>query len=291
MKSFFSKKKTAGVISEILAIRPLAEEYIKILSDCANVADYLSKSNAPKEYKELLKLLPDGPLKILDIGCGRGESSLFLSSVGHQVFSVEPSEDFCKLIESAASKFGLPVTVCNGVAEDLDRLDESGFDAVFFNASLHHCDDPTAALCHSYSILRPGGYILLVNELFIRPWVSKTRWYRRLETHPVEMGHYGGNEHAYYSSEYRSLLRNAGFEDLRVLPMASRLDSIHRLLSYILSMSNNESRIKSEIEVLFRAVYYVVLSRILRIAPIFWLCSYCSIFATNYISRKPLFTL
>ncbi|MBY0499347.1 MAG: class I SAM-dependent methyltransferase [Nitrosomonas sp.] len=180
MKCFFRELKTAGVIAERLAIQPLAEEHEKVLSGCANVDDYLSKSDAPKEYKRLLSLLPESPLKILDIGCGRGESSLFLSSVGHQVFAVEPSEDFCRLIENAASKFGLPVTVCNGVAEDLDRLGETGFDAVFFNSSLHHCDDPNTALRHSYSALRPGGFILLVSELFIRPWVSKTRWYRRL---------------------------------------------------------------------------------------------------------------
>lgn len=283
----FSDSVTEGVMAEKRALRPLAEEHSKILFGCTNVADYLDKSNAPLEYMELLKLLPDAPLKILDIGVGRGESSMFLSSLGHHVFAVEPSEDFCQLIESASGKFGLPVTVCQGVAEDMDRLDETGFDVIFFNSSLHHCDDPMLALRHSYDLLRTGGYICMVSELYIRPWISKAKWYRRLETHPVEMGHYGGNEHAYYNWEYTKMLRESGFDDLWVLPMASSFSPLDSL-SYILSLRINGARVHSEMGVLLRAAYYIAFARISRVTPLFRLLAKTSIVAANYLARKPL---
>lgn len=283
----FSDSVSEGVIAEMLALKSLAADHVNVLSDCINVDEYLNKSNAPLEYRELLKLLPNAPMKILDIGVGRGESSLLLSSLGHEVFAVEPSEDFCQLIKSAACKFGLPVTVCQGVAEDLDRLGERDFDVVFFNASLHHCDDPSAALHHSFQVLRPGGYICLVAELYIRPWVSKGCWYRRLETNPIEMGHYGGNEHAYYSWEYITLLLKSGFGDLSLLPMALNFFALDRV-SDILSKRMNGQRVFSATGVFLRLAFYIVMERIKQIDPLFRLFAKSSIEASNYLARKPL---
>jgi len=281
----FSNSFSDGVKTERIALKPYADEHVKILSGCATLGEYLCKSNAPSEYMKLIQLLPNESMKILDIGVGRGESALFLSSLGHKVFAVEPSEDFCQLLLSASSKFGMPVTVCQGVAEDLSQLGEADFDVIFFNSSLHHCDDPMAALRHSYGLLRPGGGIFLASELYIRPWVSKVKWYERLRTHPIEMGHYGGNEHAYYSWEYMSLLKKSGFDDMRVLPIAfSALDR----LSSILSLRIRGVRVHGEAEFLLRAIYYIVLSRFTRLPFLFQFAARMSLVACNYYARKPI---
>lgn len=283
----FSNSLSDGVKAERIALKSYAEEHVKILCGCATLDEYLSKSNAPSEYLKLIQLLPNESMKILDIGVGRGESTLFLSSLGHKVFAVEPSEDFCQLLVSASGKFGVPVTVCQGVAEDLDQLGEAGFDVIFFNSSLHHCDDPMVALRHSYGLLRPGGYICLASELYIRPWVSKAKWYERLETHPIEMGHYGGNEHAYYSWEYMSLLKESGFEDITMLPMASNSSPLDRLSS-ILSLRINGVRVHGETGILLRAIYYIVIARILRQPFLFQIAARMSVVAANYYARKPI---
>ena len=285
--SVFSTSFSEGVANENEVNKKGAEESGSTLARSATLDDYYFNSNAPSEYAELVKILPDESMKILDVGVGRGESSLFLSSLGHFVFAVEPSEHFCQLIESAAGKFGVTVNVCQGVAEDMDRLGETGFDVVFFNSSLHHCDDSLVALRHSYDLLRPGGYIFLVSELFIRPWVSKASFYRRLETHPVEMGHYGGNEHAYYNWEYRTLLLKSGFENLQLLPMASTFSPLDHLSS-ILSIRIDGERKYSEIGVLMRAVYYILTARVLRIPLLFQNFSLMSLVAANFFARKPL---
>jgi len=282
----FSDSVTEGVKAERLALKAFAESHLIILNNCATGNEYIYKSNAPLEYMNLLKFLPASPMKILDIGVGRGESSLFLSSLGHQVFAVEPSNDFCKLIKSAAFKFGLPVTICQGVAEDLDRLRETNFDVVFFNASLHHCDNAFLALQHAYQSLRPGGYICLVSELHIRPWVSKGRWYRRLETNPTEMGHYGGNEHAYYGWEYVNLLSKSGFVNLSILPMTFNFSALDRL-SDTLSKRINGVRVFNSTGVLVRFSYYIAMEWIKRVAPLFRLLSKMSIEPANYLAHKP----
>ena len=83
----------------------------------------------------------------------------------------------------------------------------------FFNASLHHCDDPIRALSHCYESLNKGGVLFLVNENFIRPWMTKARFYHLMETRPEAMGNYGGNEHTFYNWEYIQMLRKSKFNN------------------------------------------------------------------------------
>ena len=105
--------------------------------------------------------------------------------------------------------------------------------------TLHHCDDPMKSLRNAFHALKPAGKIFLCSELQLHPWVRKDSWYRRLETNPVEMGHYGGNEHAYYSWEYRKMLRHAGFVNIRMTPLALSLDPLRHIRAVQSDMSGD----------------------------------------------------
>ena len=52
---------------------------------------------------------------------------------------------------------------------------------------------------------------LILIEPTLKPWRTKSWFFRKLATDPIGMGHYGGNEHIYYNWEYDRLLRHAGF--------------------------------------------------------------------------------
>lgn len=157
------------------------------------------------------------PCRVLDVGVGRGESSLYLALQGHSVSVVEPSPDLCKVLEFTANVYGLSLTIYNCNAEAINQITDL-FDVVIFNSSLHHCDDPIKALLSCYNCLVECGKIILVNEPILQVFKTKQWFYNRLKTHPEEMGHYGGNEHIYRYHEYVQMLKLAGFSKVTSEP-------------------------------------------------------------------------
>lgn len=274
-----------GVRNENVVNNGFAEQGRCLLKSAATLDEYLSRSPsiAFREYEPIVERLGGKPLKVLDIGVGRGESSLYLASRGCKVWALEPSEGFCRLICEASRKFDLALTVLQGVAEDLDRAGEFGFDAVFFNASLHHCDAPMKALAHCYEVLKPGGKLFLSAELHIRPWIRKKRWYTVLRENPRTLGHYGGNEHAYYNWEYVSMLRRAGFQDVRPFPLASACDSLFRLRRIL----SDGAPAYSDLQVAARAFYYAASARFVRHGLLFRTLARLSLVPSQFSGTKP----
>ena len=276
--SFLTKNFSNGVDREILAVQNTAQNDLQRTQGCKSATEFCESglSSAPKEYSLLIQDLGKN-LKILDVGVGAGQSAAFLANNGHQVWAVEPSPDFCRVLSFVKIKFNLNLHPVCSVGEDLDKLSEKNFDAVFFNSSLHHCDDPIISLKNAYALLKPGGVIFLSAESFLRPWVKKKKWYQRLETHPEEMGHYGGNEHAYYTWEYKSMLREAGFSDVKMLPSAQFLEPLFRI-QFEFKSRNGMGRTKmGESEFLIRTLYYFLMARIVRISFFYRLLSQFSL--------------
>lgn len=132
----------------------------KALDDSNTPEEYYLSGNslASQYYAKILSLCSKAPTTILDVGVGNGQSSVFLAAQGVTTFAVEPDSNLCNLIHEASEKYSLPITVCEGVGEDIQYIDRNGyFDEVVFNASLHHCDSPIVALTQAYAALRPGG--------------------------------------------------------------------------------------------------------------------------------------
>lgn len=284
-----SSTYSEGVTDEIVALRKYEASQYNILNTARTINEYITNketsSVAAKEYTKLLTYLPTGKLKILDIGVGMGQSSALLASLGHTVFSLEPNPVYCDIITQLAQKMNLPIKTIEGVAEDLDKLGEQNFDVVFFNASLHHCDQPHRALQNSYNLLKSGGYIVLASENYLRPWMSKKRWYYKLEHFPEQMGHYGGNEHVYYNWEYVSFLKKNQFVSVQLTPSAYETEPLERL-EIILSKRINGVRVYSPLKVMIRIVYYVATSMILKNNFLFKVLSRYSVVPANFIGRK-----
>jgi len=110
-----------------------------------------------------------GDERLLDVGCGSGGvARLLRPRVGEVVaVDVEASPDW----EDAP---GLTFQVAD--AERLPFADAS-FDAIHSKDSLHHMDDPAAALAEYRRVLRPGGTLLVVEGNRFNPvfYVHMTR--------------------------------------------------------------------------------------------------------------------
>ena len=204
--------------------------------------------------------------KILDIGVGAGESSIYLSSLNHEVVCIEPTPVLCERIEHASQRFGYPMTIYECPAEVADAIPDEDFDVCIFNSSLHHCDDPDRALRNCHHLLRPGGRILAINEPVLRFYRSHEWFERRLANHPVEMGHYGGNEYSYHYSEYIDMLQGAGFSEVEGL-LAVRYERPSRALEDIMWRRVDGERVYSDEALLRRLALFVVLKHTIRSRP------------------------
>ena len=167
--------------------------------------------NSPHEAtsRELLSQLPPNS-KIVDLGCGFGETSLVLASAGHEVHSIEPAPNRCKALSQSLKNLGLAGSTYICTSEDLDKIPLKDLDGALFYSSLHHCDDPLKALKNTRKILGPKG-VIVINEPILKFYRTRQWFHKQLIENPVKMGHYGGNEHIYYFKEYYNMLKEAGF--------------------------------------------------------------------------------
>jgi SAM-dependent methyltransferase len=103
--------------------------------------------------------VPEGPLDVLDLGCGTGSLSLLLAGRGHRVTGVDLAP---RMVERARAKLaGTGAVVLAGDAAD-PPVEERGFDVVLVRHLLWTIPDPRAALARWVSLLRPGGRLVLV---------------------------------------------------------------------------------------------------------------------------------
>jgi len=104
--------------------------------------------------------LTGGCGRVLDVGCGRGESLVAARDAGWAGIGVDPTERF---VAHGRDVFGVDVRV--GL---LDAVDEppASFDLVLFSGVLEHSYEPVGLLRGAHKLLAPGGlvYVDVPNE-------------------------------------------------------------------------------------------------------------------------------
>jgi SAM-dependent methyltransferase len=106
-----------------------------------------------------------GPGRLLDVGCGSGDLGAVFARHGWDVCGVEPSE------EAAAHSRARGMDVYQGTLDGAP-WQAGTFDAVVFNHSLEHIDDPAEAVTQAAALLRPGGLLAVAVPNF-------GSWHRR----------------------------------------------------------------------------------------------------------------
>jgi 2-polyprenyl-3-methyl-5-hydroxy-6-metoxy-1,4-benzoquinol methylase len=153
-----------------------------------------------------------GARRILEIGCGSGESAAHVSAgTGAEVVAVDISEKFIEKARAAHSFPNLSFEKFDLLSEDLGQLGR--FDLVFGNGILHHLvlqlDDVLRAL---HSLSNPDGGLAFIEPNFLNPYcafifgTSVGRRFAKLE--PDEM--------AFRPGELRRALPAAGWRDVAV---------------------------------------------------------------------------
>lgn len=133
-----------------------------------------------KEY--VFKLVHDcRPKRILDFGCGSGDSATELAALGYDVLGIDVSPELIALAKERARLDGV-VERAKFLAVDgtTATLPKEAFDLVLVQAVLHHVDlaESLRTLDH---VLSPGGFLIIVEPV---AYSRALQWLR--DRSPVE---------------------------------------------------------------------------------------------------------
>ncbi|MET9659604.1 trifunctional class I SAM-dependent methyltransferase/NUDIX hydrolase/VOC family protein [Streptomyces sp. NPDC006510] len=107
--------------------------------------------------------LPAGRSEVLDLGCGTGSLALLVAGQGHRVTAVDRSP---RMVEQARAKLaGTGTGVLLGDAAT-PPVGNQRFDVIMARHVVWLLPDPAAALRHWFTLLRPGGRLILVEGVW-----------------------------------------------------------------------------------------------------------------------------
>jgi SAM-dependent methyltransferase len=114
-------------------------------------------------------MVGEGPMRVLDLGAGRGGFAAMLCGAGHEVFCIDRTVD---LVAGLPARFGTRRHVV-GQVESLPFL-SCHFDVVTAAQTLHRFA-PGLALTEIARVLKPGGYLAIAYNTRddTVPWVRR----------------------------------------------------------------------------------------------------------------------
>lgn len=122
---------------------------------------HLRERGRRSEFSRLLDEAISPDARVLELGCGTGQLTLFLATVDRTVIGADLARSSLELGAEAARRFG--VEGVSFVETDLRRpgLRAGAFDVVVCTGVLHHTPDPRNAFRAVARLVKPGGYVVL----------------------------------------------------------------------------------------------------------------------------------
>lgn len=159
------------------------------LDDIA-IEEFFEACTAP-ENRLILNYLGDiRNKKLLDLGCGLGESSVYFAMKGAKVTACDVSEGMLEITKKLAEARGVKVETLQSYSDNLKFLEDESFDIVYAGNLLHHVDIEKT-LKEIFRVLKEGGKFVSWDPLAHNPLINV---YRRIATevrtddeHPLKM--------------------------------------------------------------------------------------------------------
>ena len=99
--------------------------------------------------------------KVLELGCGTGQLSLFLSRCNREIYSVDISNSSLKLGEDFRKSNNIENTFFMKMDVFDLKFKKNNFDFVISNGVLHHTKDAKRAFKSLVEVTKPGGIIVI----------------------------------------------------------------------------------------------------------------------------------
>jgi ubiquinone/menaquinone biosynthesis C-methylase UbiE len=146
--------------------------------DGIHVADYFEACTAP-ENRFILRQLGDvRDKRLLDLGCGAGENSVYFALKGARCVAADYSPGMVDVALKLAERNRVEVEGQVVNAMEIAFPDNT-FDIVYASNLLHHIPDPRLAIKEMHRVLKPGGKACFWDPLRHNPVINV---YRRIAT-------------------------------------------------------------------------------------------------------------
>lgn len=116
-------------------------------------------------------------LRVLDFGCGKGDSSFQFLQAGASVSGIDISQSYIDEAQEHARELGYDIDRCDFSVMDAHNLEfeDCEFDVVYGKGILHHLDLPVA-LSEINRVLKVGGKAVFLEPLAGNPLLKLLRW-------------------------------------------------------------------------------------------------------------------
>ena len=182
---------------EICAVKPKTN---KTLENMHTYWQYRAETFDEEKPMETLRRLgaeaapwlPEGRLRVLDVGTGPGTVAMAMALLGHEVTGVDLTSNMIAKAKTNAAALGLDIRFFHTAADELPFADES-FDVVVSRNLTWALPEPEKTFLQWKRVLRPGGRLLYwdgnhYNYLFRE---DAARWRERYAE--LTQGHIHGN--------------------------------------------------------------------------------------------------
>jgi len=126
----------------------------------------------------LAKLGSLGGKKLLDIGAGLGESSVYFALQGARVTTVDISPVMVETVLKLGQRYGVELQGIVSSAESLN-VPQGSYDIVYVANTIHHVRDRDLLFSLIHRALKPGGMFVSYDPLAYNPVINV---YRRMAT-------------------------------------------------------------------------------------------------------------
>ncbi len=109
--------------------------------------------------------LPASKARVLDVGCGAGHLAFALAPHVHQVTAADPSPGMLETVHQAARSKGLGNIDTVQAQADALPFEDGHFCTVATRYSAHHWTALEASLREMHRVIKPGGYLLVIDIL------------------------------------------------------------------------------------------------------------------------------
>jgi ubiquinone/menaquinone biosynthesis C-methylase UbiE len=117
---------------------------------------------------------------VLDVATGAGHTGLYLASLGHRVILADIAAPMLQRALEAAARRGLTVETRQHAAEALPYADDS-FDLVSTRVAPHHFSSPPDFIRETARVLKPGGFLLLIDGSVEDGFEEAEEWLHQVE--------------------------------------------------------------------------------------------------------------
>lgn len=232
------------------APEPFEKKIIDYFSEGAsqnpNYSGSLSVINVAKCIRDRVNRYSIRDSIVLDLGCGAGLHSIFLSHYGNVVYGAEVSTEDVENLKKTAAGTGAGGVYASYIENDKLDFAENFFDIVYCCETVHHMREPKAMLAQAAKILKPGGKLLIfdrdkrsLNSLLYYPFYVLPRLERNVYSRKRR------NLIEEYAAEYkldltgnvidRMVRRTKGWNRTKVLELLCGYNSGNRNIDALLS--------------------------------------------------------